>query len=73
MSIYSSVDSGTSFHRSRYTKSISNVMTYDCQFHQMVPVLKRFCLPGDIWKIGGDVLVRFLPMRTLLLHRILSA
>lgn len=64
MSIYSHVDSGTSFHRSRYTKSISNVMTYDCQFHQLVPVLKRFCLPGDIWKIGGDVLVRFLPMRT---------
>lgn len=64
MSVFSHVDSGTSFHRSRYTKSISNVMTFDCQFHQLVPVLKRFCLPGDIWKIGGDVLVRFLPMRT---------
>lgn len=62
MSIYSKVESGTSFHRSRFTRSISNRMDYDCQFHQLVPVLKRFVLPGDIWKIGGDVLVRFQPM-----------
>lgn len=62
MSIYSKVESGTSFHRSRFTRSISNRMDYDCQFHQLVPVLKRFILPGDIWKIGGDVLVRFQPM-----------
>ena len=64
MSIYSKAESGTSFHRSRFTRSISNRMDYDCQFHQLVPVLKRFVLPGDIWRIGGDVLVRFQPMRT---------
>lgn len=64
MSIFSQVESGTSFHRSRFTRSISNRMDYDCQFHQLVPVLKRFVLPGDIWRIGGDVLVRFQPMRT---------
>lgn len=64
MSIYSKVESGTSFHRSRFTRSISNRIDYDCQFHQLIPVLKRFVLPGDIWKIGGDVLVRFQPMRT---------
>ena len=62
MSIFSVAESGTSFHRSRFSKSISNRMDYDCQFHQLVPVLKRFVLPGDIWKIGGDVLVRFHPM-----------
>ena len=62
MSIYTLVESGTSFHRSRFSKSISNRMDYDCQFHQLVPVLKRFVLPGDIWRIGGDVLVRFQPM-----------
>ena len=62
MSIYTQVESGTSFHRSRFSKSISNRMDYDCQFHQLVPVLKRFVLPGDIWRIGGDVLVRFQPM-----------
>lgn len=64
MSIYSKVESGTTFHRSRLTRSISNRMDYDCRFHQLVPVLKRFILPGDIWRIGGDVLVRFQPMRT---------
>lgn len=64
MSIFSTVESGTSFHRSRFTKSISNRMDYDCQFHQLIPVLKKFVLPGDVWRIGGDVLVRFQPMRT---------
>lgn len=64
MSIFSVNESGTSFHRSRFTRSISNRMDYDCQFHQLIPVLKRFVLPGDVWRIGGDVLVRFLPMRT---------
>lgn len=62
MSIYSKVESGTSFHRSRFTRSISNTMRYDCRFHELIPVLKRFVLPGDVWRIGGDVLVRFHPM-----------
>lgn len=62
MSIFSSVESGTQFHRTRFTKSISNTMKYNCRFHELIPVLKRFCLPGDIWKISGDCLVRFLPM-----------
>lgn len=62
MSIFSQNESGTSFHRSRFTKSISNTMRYDCRFHELIPVLKRFVLPGDIWRIGGDVLVRFHPM-----------
>lgn len=62
MNIFSQNESGTSFHRSRFTKSISNTMRYDCRFHELIPVLKRFVLPGDIWRIGGDVLVRFHPM-----------
>ena len=62
MSIYSHVESGTSFMKSRFSKSISNKMDYDCRFHELIPVLKRFCLPGDVWRIGGDVLVRFQPM-----------
>lgn len=62
MSIYSTVESGTSGHKSRFSKSLSKRMLYDCRFHELIPVLKRFCLPGDVWRIGGDVLVRFQPM-----------
>ena len=62
MSIYSVNDPGTTRFRSRFTKSISNRMRYDCRFHELIPVLKRFCLPGDVWRIGGNALVRFLPM-----------
>lgn len=61
MSIYSKVESGTSFHRSRFSKSISYTKKYDCQFGRAIPVLEKFVLPGDIWRIGGDALVRFQP------------
>lgn len=64
MSIFSKVESGTSWQRSRFTKSISYNIKYDCQFGQAVVVCRKFCLPGDVWKIGGDVLVRFQPMLT---------
>ena len=61
MSIYSHVESGSSFHRSRFSKSISYTKKYDCQFGRLIPVLEKFVLPGDVWRIGGDVLVRFQP------------
>lgn len=62
MSIYSKVESGTSGFKSRFSKSLSKRMIYDCRFHELIPVLKRFVLPGDVWRVGGDVLVRFQPM-----------
>lgn len=62
MSIYSTVESGTSGHKSRFSKSLSKRMMYDCRFHELIPVLKRFVLPGDVWRIGGDALIRFQPM-----------
>lgn len=64
MSIYSVAESGTKHFSSRFSKSISNRMLYDCRFHELIPVLKRFVLPGDVWRIGGNALVRFQPMLT---------
>ena len=61
MSIYTVNESGTSFHRSRFSKSISYIKKYDCQFGRVIPVLEKFVLPGDVWRIGGDALVRFQP------------
>lgn len=62
MGIYSTVESGTKSYRSRFHKSISYTKHYDCDFGKCIPVLEKFVLPGDIWKIGGECLVRFLPM-----------
>lgn len=62
MSIYSKVESGTSGFKSRFTKSISFTKRYNCRFGELVPVCAKFVLPGDVWRIGGDVLVRFQPM-----------
>lgn len=62
MSIYSSVESGTISYKSRFTKSISYTYKCDCRFGELVPFMRKFCLPGDVWKISSDVLVRFQPM-----------
>lgn len=62
MSIYSTVESGTKAYRSRFHKSISYTKHYDCAFGEIIPVLEKFVLPGDVWRIGGECLVRFLPM-----------
>lgn len=62
MSIFGSVESGTSWLRSRFSKSISKAIRYDCRFGELVPVLRKFMVPGDVARIGGDVLVRFQPM-----------
>lgn len=62
MGIYSRVESGTNHYRSRFHKSISYSKNYDCNFGELIPVLEKFVLPGDIWRIGGNALIRFLPM-----------
>lgn len=69
MSLFSKVESGTSWNRSKFSKSISKAIRYDCRFHECIPVLKKFMLPGDVAKIGGDVLVRFHPMLSPTLTR----
>lgn len=62
MSIYSNVESGTKMYKSRFHKSISYSKNYDCNFGQLIPVLEKFVMPGDVWRIGGNALIRFLPM-----------
>ena len=62
MSVFSQVETGTSWSRTRFTKSLSYTMKYDCRFHEVIPVFWMFCLPGDVTKLAGDVLVRFHPM-----------
>lgn len=59
MSEFSTVDSGTRFYSSRFNLSFRK--QFDFSFGKLIPVLAKFVLPGDIWKIGGNVLVRYQP------------
>lgn len=67
MSIYSSVDSGVKMYRSRFSKN------YSCQttgsYGMLIPVMARFCLPGDIWKCGARLLIRYQPTLAPILTR----
>lgn len=62
MSIFSTVASGAGHGRSRYTKSMTKSYKYNARFYERIPVFKHFVMPGDVWRIGGDALVRFMPM-----------
>ena len=64
MSIYSTVESGTKQYRSRFHKSISFSKKFDCRFGEVIPVLAKFVLPGDVWRIGGQALIRYQPLQT---------
>lgn len=67
MSVYSSVDSGVKMYRSRFNKSYSNQTTGT--YGRLIPVMARFCLPGDIWKCGARVLIRYQPTLAPVINR----
>lgn len=62
MSVFDSVVPGVNNSHSRYTKSMTKSIQYNARFYERIPVFKHFVLPGDVWRIGGDALVRFMPM-----------
>ena len=62
MGIYNTVASGAGYSHSRYTKSMTKSIQYNARFYERIPVFKHFVMPGDVWRIGGDALVRFMPM-----------
>lgn len=67
MSVYSSVDSGVKLYRSRFDKSYSNQTTGT--YSSLIPIMARFCLPGDIWKCGARLLIRYQPTLAPVLNR----
>lgn len=70
MSIYSSVDSGAKLFRSRFNKSYSNQTTGS--YGALIPVMARFCLPGDIWKCGAKLLIRYQPTLAPVINRAIA-
>jgi hypothetical protein len=43
---------------------------FDCDMGQLIPVLCEECVPGDFFKIGNQVVVRFQPLVAPILHEI---
>lgn len=60
MSIYSQAESGTQVHRSRFKRRDRRFG--DIGFGLAYPFYTKFVLPGDIWKLSTDTLIRYQPM-----------
>lgn len=60
MSIYSKNESGTRAFRSRF--NLSHRKLFDLRYGEIVPAFAKFVLPGDVWKIGANTLIRYQPM-----------
>ena len=58
--IFSSVDSGVRVYRSRFNLNYRHTTT--CDYGQLIPIMAKFCLPGDVWKCGANILARYQPM-----------
>ena len=60
MGIFSTVDTGLKVYRSRFNLSYRHTTT--CDYARGIPIMAKFCLPGDVWRCGADILVRYQPM-----------
>lgn len=58
--IFSSVDTGVKVYRSRFNLNYRHTTT--CDYGKLIPVMAKFCLPGDVWRCGADILARYQPM-----------
>lgn len=54
------IESGTKLYRTRIPMRDGKIM--DCDYFTVYPLMMKFCLPGDIWRIKTDMLIRYQPM-----------
>lgn len=59
MSEYSMASSGTKLYRSRKNKGYRHIC--DVEYGRAYPMFSRFVLPGDVWKCGANLLIRYQP------------
>lgn len=43
---------------------------FDCDMGQLIPIMCDECVPGDIWKIGNEMVIRFQPLVAPILHSV---
>lgn len=55
---------------SRVAFNLSYEKKLTCDMGQLIPILAEEVVPGDTWKIGVEVVVRFMPMVAPVLHEI---
>jgi len=49
---------------------LSHEVILDCDMGQLIPVLLQECVPGDSFKIGNEMVVRFKPLLAPILHEV---
>jgi hypothetical protein len=55
-------------HPKKSAFDLTHEMKFTCGFGRMIPILCEHAIPGDIWKIGNEIVARFQPMVTPMLH-----
>lgn len=50
--------------------NLSHRVLLDAWFGKLYPVLCKLCIPGDIWKLKNEIVVRFSPLVAPILHEI---
>lgn len=53
-----------------FFKGLSHSKTFTCDMGQIIPTLFLECYPGDTFKLGSEVVVRFMPMVAPILHEV---
>ncbi|MDR2602610.1 MAG: hypothetical protein LBC53_09215 [Spirochaetaceae bacterium] len=43
---------------------------FTCDMGRLIPILCEEAVPGDLWKIGNEVVIRFQPMLSPILHEV---
>lgn len=54
------MESGTKVFRSKFY--ITDRKIFDAEYYKLYPVLAKFVLPGDVWKINVSSLIRYQPL-----------
>lgn len=65
--IFSTVDS---VRPGRSVFDLSNEVIFDCYAGDLIPILHREVVPGDVFKIANEIVVRLMPLVAPILHAI---
>lgn len=53
-----------------FFKGLSHSKTFTCDMGQIIPILYLECYPSDVFKLGSECVVRFMPMVAPILHEV---
>lgn len=50
--------------------NLSRVSKFDCDMGKLIPIFNRLMIPGDVFKIGSYILLRFQPLISPIMHEV---